>query len=432
MRLVVIGGIAAGMSAAARARRVDRTLEIVVLEKGAEVSFGACGLPYYLEGRVRQPRELVHYPADYFRRERNIDVRTGVEVTRILPARRQLVTAAGEVIAYDRLVVATGTRAVNGLPGADQPHVFTLHDLPGAERLLEFLRDRQPRRAVVVGAGPLGLEAADALRRRGLKVAVLDGREHALRREEPALTEAVRRQLERHGVSFAPSVRVEAIEPERVAGHPADLVLLALGVRPRVDLAAEAGVRLGRSGAIAADDRMRTNLSDVYAAGDCAEVIHLVTGRPAFLPLGTTANKTGRVAGANAAGLREHFPGVVGTSILSLFGMGIGITGLSEAQARREGFSPVAVTIEARARPKYFAGKTSAVTLVAERGSGRLLGATVWGEQDTLSRVNVLASAVTARLTADQLQFLDLAYAPPFATVWDPVLVAAQQLVKAV
>jgi len=432
MRLVVIGGIAAGMSAAARARRVDRTLEIVVLEKGAEVSFGACGLPFYLEGRVRQPRELVHYPADYFRRERHIDVRTGVEVTRIVPARRQVATAAGEVIGYDRLVLATGTRAVKDLPGADQPHVFTLHDLPGAERLREFLRERQPRRAVVVGAGPLGLEAADALRRRGLEVAVLDGREHVLRREDPALTEAVRRQLERHGVSFAAATRVEAIEAERVAGHPAEVVLLALGVRPCVELAMEAGVRLGRSGAIAVDDRMRTNLSDVYAAGDCAEVTHLLTGRPAFLPLGTTANKTGRVAGANAAGRREHFPGVVGTSILSVFGMGIGITGFSEAQARREGFSAVAVTIEARARPKYFAGKTSSVTLVAERGSGRLLGATVWGEQDTLSRVNVLATAITARLPADQLQFLDLAYAPPFATVWDPVLVAAQQLVKAV
>lgn len=432
MRLVVIGGVAAGMSAASRARRADRGLEITVLEKGEWVSYGACGLPYFLEGRVRDLRDLVTYTPEYFRKERQIEVRTGAEVTRIAHARREVTVAFGESLRYDRLVVATGTRPIRDLPGADQPQVFTLHCPGDAQRLRTFLTARRPRRAVVIGAGPLGLEAADALRRNGLDVCLIHSGEHVLGRDEPALTTAVHRRLERFRVECRPSTRVSSIDAGAVAGVVCDLVVLALGVRPNVELAAEAGVRLGRSGAIAVDDRTQTNLSGLYAAGDCAEVTHRVTGRAVYLPLGTTANKMGRVAGANAAGGREHFPGVVGTSILSLFGLGIAWTGLSEAQARREGFSPVAVTVDARSRPRYFEGKLSSVTLVAERGSGRLLGGTVIGEQDTAGRINVVASAITARIALDEFQYLDLAYAPPFATVWDPLLIAAQQLVKLV
>ncbi len=432
MRLVVIGGVAAGMSAASRARRADRSLEITVLEKGEWISYGACGLPYFLEGRVRNLQELVTYTPEYFRRERQIDVRTAAEVTRIAHARREVTLASGDSLRYDRLVVATGTRAIRDLPGAGQPHVFTIHDPGDAGRLRAFLVERRPRRAVVVGAGPLGLEAADVLRRKGLRVSVIHAGEQVLGRDDPALTAEVHRQLERFHVECRPSTPVTAIEPTRVGGVPCDLVVLALGVRPNVELAAEAGVRLGRSGAIALDHHMETNLAGLYAAGDCAEVTHLVTGRNVYLPLGTTANKMGRVAGANAAGRRERFPGVVGTSILSLFELGIAWTGLSEVQARRDGFSAVAVTVEARSRPRYFRGKSSSVTLVAERGSGRLLGGAVVGEQDTAGRINVVASAITARMALDDFQHLDLAYAPPFATVWDPLLIAAQQLVKLV
>jgi NADPH-dependent 2,4-dienoyl-CoA reductase/sulfur reductase-like enzyme len=189
-------------------------------------------------------------------------------------------------------------------------------------------------------------------------------------------------------------------------------------------------VRRGSTGAIAVDERMQTSLGGVYAAGDCAETMHLVTGRPTHIPLGTTANKMGRVAGANAAGARERFAGIVGTSILSVFGLGIAMTGLSESQARREGFSPVAARIEARSRPRYFEGRLTSVELVADRGTGRLLGGVVIGEQGVAGRINVIASALHSRMKIDEFAGLDLAYAPPFATVWDPLLIAAQQLVQ--
>jgi NADPH-dependent 2,4-dienoyl-CoA reductase/sulfur reductase-like enzyme len=208
------------------------------------------------------------------------------------------------------------------------------------------------------------------------------------------------------------------------------VAVLAAGFKPNVELAAQAGVETGRSGAIRTDDRMETNLRGVYAAGDCAEVQHLVTGRPTWIPLGTTANKTGRVAGANAAGGRERFAGIVGTSIVAVFGMGFATTGLSASQARAEGFSPVAAQIEAKSKPGYFQGSKTAVELVADRATRRLLGGSVVGEDGAAGRIDVIATALQAGLRVDQFEQLDLAYSPPFSTVWDPLLIAAQQLLK--
>jgi len=338
MRLVIIGGEAAGLSAAARARRVDPRLEIVVFEKGGTISYAACGLPYYVEGRVRNLDELVVYTPEYFRRERNITVRTGAEVSAIAHARRQVVLAGGERVAYDRLVIATGARAAGAaVPGAELEHVFTLRTLEDATRIREFLQVRRPRRAAVVGAGYLGLELVEVLRANGLAVTLLEASGTVLRRHDAALLKRLLPHLERFGVAFRPNEPLRAITPERVNDTPAELVILATGFRPNVELAEDAGVELGRTGAIRVTERMETNLHGVYAAGDCAEVLHRLTGRAAYIPLGTTANKMGRVAGANAAGRRERFPGVVGTSIVRVCGLGIGLTGLSERQARGEG-----------------------------------------------------------------------------------------------
>ncbi len=323
--------------------------------------------------------------------------------------------------------LATGARCDTcGIGGAGEPHVFTLHTLEDAGRMRAFLRERQPRRAAVIGAGYIGVEAADALRRHGLRVTVLEQSQHALRREDPAFTAAVRRQLEAHGVELRCGVRVDSLD-----GLETDMVVIAAGFRPNVELAAEAGIEIGRTGAIRTDERMETNLRGVYAAGDCAEVLHTVSGRPVSIPLGTTANKTGRVAGANAAGRRERFAGVAGTSIVGIFGMAFATTGFSEAQARAEGFSPVAARVEAMARPSYFGGSKTTVELVADRSSGRLLGGAVTGEEGAAGRINVIAAALHARMRIDDFEQLDLAYSPPFATVWDPLLIAAQQLQKA-
>ncbi|MBM3745290.1 MAG: hypothetical protein FJW34_05795 [Acidobacteria bacterium] len=432
MRLVVVGGQAAGMSAAARARRLWGGLEIQVLERGEWISFGRCGLPYYLEGRVGALEELAAHTPEYFRRERNIAVRTGVEVAAIAPARREVALAGGERIAYDRLVVAMGARPKGtGLPGGGLPQVFALHSARDAARLGEFLERRRPRRAVVVGAGYLGLEAAEALRTRGVSaVTILEAAADVLSRGDAELTRRVRAHLERFHIELRTGVEVRGIEPERVAGVPAEVVVLAAGFQPNTELAAQAGLELGPSGGIRVSDRMETNLAGVYAAGDCVEVPHLVTGRPVYRPLGTTASKTGRVAGANAAGERERFRGVAGTSILGCCGLGIALTGLSETQARQEGFDAAAVWIEALDKRRYFGGRLTGVGLVGDRRSGRLLGGTVLGEEEAALRINVIAAALSRQMHVEEFQHLDLAYAPPFAPVWDPLLIAAQQLVK--
>jgi NADPH-dependent 2,4-dienoyl-CoA reductase/sulfur reductase-like enzyme len=431
MALLVIGGVAAGLSAASRARRLDPNLEIIVLEKGPVVSYGACGLPYLVEGRVRTAAELIVHTPEFFRKERRIDVRTASRVVSISHPRREVTLESGSKIPYDRLVIATGARCDSfGIQGTAQPHVFSLHTLADAERMRDFLRDQRPKRAVVIGAGYIGVEAADALRRHGLRVTILERSAHALLRDDAEFTAAVRRQLEMHGVELRTGVEVRSIEPDRVGGDPCDLVILSAGFKPNVEIAAEAGVELGRSGAIRTDDHMETNLRGVFAAGDCAEVHHLVSGRPTYIPLGTTANKCGRVAGANAAGGRERFNGIVGTSIVSIFGAGFATTGLSAAEARAEGFSPLSARIEHRSRAGYFGGRPTTVELIADRPTRRLLGGAVIGEDGAAGRINVIASALHSRLRVDEFEQLDLAYSPPFAPVWDPVLIAAQQLLK--
>jgi CoA-dependent NAD(P)H sulfur oxidoreductase len=431
MALVVIGGVAAGLSAAARARRIDPRLEIVVLEKGSVISYGACGLPYFVEGRVREAADLVTYTPEYFRKQRNIDVRTGARVIAISHPRREVTLESGARVAYEKLVIATGARGgMPNLPGAELPHVFRLYTLDDAERMRSFVRERRPKSAVVVGAGYIGIEAADALRRNGLRVTVLERTAYALLREDEGLTAAVRKQLEQHGVELRTGVTVTAIEPDQVAGVPCDMVVLAAGFQPNVEIAADAGIEIGRSGAIRTDDRMETNLRGVFAAGDCAEVTHLVTGRPTWIPLGTTANKAGRVAGACAAGARERFPGIVGTSIVSIFGVGFATTGFSVTQARAEGFSPAVARIEANSRPRYYMGVQTMVELVADRATRRLVGGSVIGEDGAAGRINVIATALQTHMRVDEFEQLDLAYSPPFTPVWDPILIAAQQLMK--
>ncbi len=421
------------MSAAARARRVDPSLDILVLERGPSVAWGACGLPYYLEGQVASLSELIRYTPEYLARERNIEVRTGAEVAAISHARRQVTLTGGERVPYDRLVLATGARPrPPQIQGADAPHVFTLATMDDAARIEAFLSARRPRRAVVIGGGYIGLEMVEVLRARGLDVTLFEAEAGVLGRQDAGLTQVVRDHLARFRVELRTNTRAARIEAGAVDGVPCDLVVLAAGWQPNVELAVEAGVQIGQSGAIRVSERQETSLTGVYAAGDCAETTHLVTGRQVYLPLGTTANKTGRVAGANAAGRRESFPGIAGTLIVRVCGLGIAVTGLSECQARREGMDAVSAAIDGLSRPRYFLGKPVRVELVAERGSGRLLGGSVVSEDDPAGRIGVIAAALTSRMRLDQFEHLDLPYAPPFAPVWDPLLIAARQLRKLV
>src|SRR4051794_16581961 len=281
MALVVIGGVAAGLSAASRARRIDPRLPITVLEKGPVISYGACGLPYLVEGRVHVPEQLIVYTPEYFRKERNIEVRTGARVVSIAHPRREVRLESGERIRYDRLVLATGARCDTSVfAGAAQPHVFTLHTLDDGARLRDFVRQERPKTAAIVGAGYIGVEAADALRRHGLRVTVYDRSAHVLLRDDTPFTDAVRKQLEAHGVELVLGAPVKSIDD-----LAADVVVIAAGLKPTVALAGDAGVELGRTGAIRTDEHMEASVRGICSAGDCAEVQHIVTGRPTYLPL---------------------------------------------------------------------------------------------------------------------------------------------------
>jgi NADPH-dependent 2,4-dienoyl-CoA reductase/sulfur reductase-like enzyme len=431
VQLAVIGGQGAGLSAASRARRIDPGLDIVVLEKGDTISYVACALPYYVEGRVASESDLLVHDAGYFQRQRGIQVRTRTAVQEIRHARRELLLSGGERLAYDRLVLATGARPDRSVLGAKPPlEAFTLHTLEDARRLRDFIETSRPRRAAVIGAGYIGLEAADVLRARGLEVTVFEATGYVLGRPDSDLTTEVRDELARAGIELRLDTPVRSIEAGRVNDVACDLIVTAAGLRPNVELAAGAGVQLGATGAIAVSEQMETSIAGIFAAGDCAEAMHLVTGRPSYIPLGTTANRMGRVAGACAAGARGRFAGIVGTSIVKVCKLGVAMTGLSASEARREGFDPVSARITALDHPKYFKGRPTTVGLTADRRSRRLLGGTVTGEAGVPGRINVIAGALTCRMRVEDFEQLDFAYTPPFVPALDPVLVAARQLLK--
>ncbi|MCL5286610.1 MAG: FAD-dependent oxidoreductase, partial [Acidobacteria bacterium] len=403
-RLIVIGGVAAGMSAASRARKLNLAMEIIVLEKGRHVSVGLCGLPYYLCGAVADWQELIAYDADFFREKRAIDVRLEHEATAIEPGRKTVHARDGSgkeiSLHYDKLVIATGGAPAETLPGAGAKNVFTCNDLPGSMRLREFIEREKPQRAAIVGSGYIGLEVAGAFVQRGLAVTILERSDSLLEGLEPEIGGQIEAELLEHGVELIKGSAANAIEKDsrgRAVAvlhgangrHEADLVLLATGIVPRVALAESAGIRLGPTGAIAVDERMLTGVNSIYAAGDCTEVRNLVSGKPSYFPLGTTANKQGRVAGENAGGGNATFPGVVGTLVTKVFSLEVAKTGLSVQQARAAGFQPDSVTLTSTSRAKYFHGKPIMLKLIWERASGRLLGCQMAGQEGVAKRIDV-------------------------------------------
>jgi len=442
-RLVIIGGVAAGMSAASRARRLNPQMEVVVLEKGDYVSYGTCGLAYLVSGVVPRPEDLIVYTPEYLRAKRGIDVRTRHEAVEIVPRKKQVEVRSGEettALKYDKLIVAAGAAPAETIPGADRAGVFTCNDLGGALALRDFIAERKPKRGVVIGGGYIGLEVAEALRVRGLDATVLERSDSLLEGLEPDIAFWVNERLAKHGVRAVLNAAVSSIEPGlegslQVVHGPrqeltADVVVLATGVRPRAEMAARAGVELGPTGGIRTDDRQQTNLPSIYAAGDCVEAIHRVTGGPTYAPLGTTANKQGRVAGENAAGGHATFPGVVGTLVTKVFELEVAKTGLNQAEARAAGFSAESVSVESRSRAKYLGGQPLRATLVVDRESGRLLGGQLAGEEGAARRIDVVATALSARMTLADFVHLDLGYAPPYGPVYDPLLIAAWEAMK--
>lgn len=445
-RLVVAGGVAAGMSAAARARRLNPDAEIIVYEASGHVTYGACGLPYLISGVVRDPADLVTYTPEYLSSRRHIRALVRHTVLAVDPRLQEVTVrdATGSVsqVAYDRFILATGGRAARPpIPGADLPGAFTLRTLDDGLAIQEFLRARQPRRAAILGGGYVGLEMAEAFRALGLEVTLIEQLPQVMAALDPELAELVAAEAARHGVQLLLGQSVTALEANRGAAglvHTsagaaihADLVLLAAGVQPSAGLAQAAGLALGRTGAVQVNDRMETSDPRIWAAGDVAEVRHIVSGQAAWVPLGTTANKQGRVAGENAVGGSARFPGVVGTAVVKLFDLEVARTGLHLAEAAAAGFQPVAATVRHRSRAGYYpGGAPMTVRLVLDRPTGRVLGGQLVGAEGAARRVDVIAAALHTGMTVEQFAELDLGYAPPFAPVWDPLLLAARQGLK--
>ncbi len=447
---MVIGGDAAGMSAAsqARRRRGPDDLEIVAFERGNWTSYSACGIPYFVGGVVAEASQLVVRAPEEFRSRFDIGVCLRHDVVEIDLGRRQVRVRDVEGQSerwegFDELVVATGSvPARPSVPGAETRGVHGVQILDDAIALRSVVTEGSAQRAVVVGGGYIGLEMAEALVLRGLEVSLVSAEPQPMGTLDPDMGALVADALRRVGVTLYLGERVEAIETSgsqvravttEQRSVPADLVVLGTGVRPNAVLAEAAGIPVGASGGIVTDRRMRTPFEGVWAAGDCVETTHLVSGKRVAIALGTHANKQGRVAGINIGGGYATFPGVVGTAVSKICSVEVARTGLNEAEAAEAGFRAVSVVVESTTRAGYYPGATLMRTkLVAERRSGRLLGAQIVGEEDAAKRIDGLAIALWNGMTVEEMTGLDLAYAPPFSPVWDPVLIAARKAAERV
>jgi NADPH-dependent 2,4-dienoyl-CoA reductase/sulfur reductase-like enzyme len=448
-RLVVIGGDAAGMSAAsqARDRRGPDDLRIVAFEKGGHASYSACGIPYLVGGEVTDVKDLIARRPEVFRDELAIDLRLDSEVVEIDLGRRAVSVRdhqGGDPYwePFDQLVVATGAVPSRpDLPGADAEGVYGVQTLDDGIALLRALEEK-PRRAVVVGAGYIGLEMAEALIRRGLKVSLIDAAEQPMSTLDPDMGALVADALRGLGVEVFLGERIEGFAESggRVTAAltenrtlPADLVVLGLGTRPNSALAEAAGIPVGETSGIRTDRRMRTTVEGVWAAGDCVETFHLVSQRPVAIALGTHANKQGRAAGINIGGGYATFPGVIGTAVSKICEYEVARTGLTTAGAAEAGFETAEEIVESTTRAGYYPGaRQIKIKMIADRRTGRLLGAQIVGQEGAAKRIDALAVAIWHEMTVEDMTGLDLSYAPPFAPVWDPVLIAARKAAKRV
>lgn len=447
-RLVVIGGDAAGMSAAsqARKRRGPDELEILAFERGGYTSYSACGIPYVVGGVVDSMDELIVRAPETFRQKYQIDARIRHEVEAIDPAQGELTVRdleSGRTLreGWDQLVIATGAEPRRPpIPGIDSEGIFGIQTLDDGRRVLDAL-ERKPGRAVVVGGGYIGLEMAEAMVLRGIPTTLVEMAEQPMQTLDPDMGELVADALRSAGVDVRLEEPVESFELRdgRVTGVttaeetlPADLVILGLGTRPRSRLAVDAEIPVGETGGILADVRMRTSREGIWAAGDCIETFHRVSQAPVAVALGTHANKQGRVAGINLGGGYATFPGIIGTAISKICEVEVARTGLNEREAARAGFDSESTRMRSTTRAGYYPdAQPMTIKLVVERRTGRLLGGQIVGRAGSAKRIDVVAACIWNGMRVDEIQGMDLSYAPPFSPVWDPVLIAARKAAEA-
>ena len=435
MKVVIVGGVAGGATAAARLRRLDEGAEIVVLERTGFVSYANCGLPYYVGGVIADKRALTLQTPESFRRRFNIDVRVRHEVTAICPERKTVTVRRledGSVYeeTYDKLLLSPGAKAVRPEgAGLDDPQVFTLRTVEDTYRIRDYVTRQRPRRAVVIGGGFIGLETAENLLHAGVATTLLQRSGHVMPPLDGDMASSVHAYLRDKGVDLRLNTTYTAVVPSENGltvelndgtSLETDLVLLAIGVVPDSHLAAEAGLKLGAKDSIVVDAHMRTSDPDIYAVGDAVEVRHFVTGRPALIALAGPANKQGRVAADNLCGIASTFRGSQGSSVLKLFDMTIAATGINEKQAKEAGIAYDKTVTFSASHATYYPGATDmTIKVLFARDTGRVLGAQIVGFDGVDKRIDVLAAAIRAGMTGADLTELDLAYAPPYASAKD-------------
>ena len=444
MKIVVIGGVAAGMSAASKARRTNKNAKIEVYTEEKHISYAACGLPYYVKGEVLNSQDLGARTIEQFAAQ-NITVKINHKATIILPEIKEIkvldkISGKEYYVDYDKLIIATGTKPIiPPFKGLELQNIFTVKGIPDGEKIKDFLKKESPKNGVIIGGGYIGLEMVEALKAWDLNITLIDAAPYLLGNIDQDMAQGIREYLVDQGVNVRTSEKVigfkgqgqvEAVVTEE-GEIPADIVIIAVGIEPNSQLAKETNIALSVKNAIQVNLKMETNIPDIYAAGDCATTYHLLYGGDSYIPLGTNANKQGKVAGENAAGGNEEFSGTIGTAIIKVMDLEIGRTGLSSREAQSLGKEFWEVKVQAHNKPHFYPGSGNIeVKLIIEKGTNRLLGGQIVGEAPSAKRIDVLATAIQSGLTVVDLAKLDLSYAPPFSPVWDPLLVAANVAVS--
>ncbi len=434
-KIIIIGGVAGGATAAARVRRLDETAEITVLEKGPYVSFANCGLPYFISRDIqRRSNLLLQTPEGFFSRYR-VNVRTNTEAIKIIRGDKKIIaktTNGAETFLYDALILAQGgSPVVPPLNGVTQDHVFKLWTIPDMDRIHKFIEEKKPKSAVVAGGGFIGLEMAEALHVRGITVTIVELAPQVMILMDPEFGAMIKSGLEEKGITIQTNVGLSEIRNDSVVlsngtSVAAEMVLLSIGVRPELTLAKEAGLEIGKSGGLIVDETMGTSDPNIFAAGDMVEIVNKIHGKKVRIPLAGPANRQGRIAATNALGGKMKYRGALGTSVVKLFDYTAASTGLSEKAARDAGFDVGVSYVFKDNHVTYFpGGKPLALKLVYDKKTSKLLGGQAYGQVGVEKRIDVLATALHGKMTLEDLSEIDLAYAPPYNSANDPVNLAS-------
>jgi len=440
MRILIIGAVAAGTSAATEIRRRNKDAQIIIYEKDSYISYAGCGMPYYISNELSDFHHLVPRDPDFFKQKHDVDILIAHEVLAIDPQNNSITVKNMKTEEtfedfYDYLVIATG--AVSEKPsikGSDRENVFVLRNINHVNQIKSYIDKKKPKTAAIIGTGLVGLEMCESFTKSGIKTTLI-ARSSVAKSMDADMTALIEKHLRENGVDvLAKAATKEITDSGVVLGDdsvvPADLILLATGIRPDVELAKSSGIELGITGAIQVDKKMKTNIDNIYACGDCIEHFHTITGKPVYRALGSTANKTGIIAGNSITGGNDKFRGVLGTGIFRIFDMTVAQTGLSENEAKENGYDVIVSVNTTTSKPGYMGGGNMVIKAVAEKSSGRLLGAQIIGSDGVDKRIDVLVAAITLKATAEDLIYFDLAYAPPFNTPKDSLFYTGVQLSK--